>query len=144
MANGHWFRASVKTHSPQIFGRLLETGKHSGEAADDNVADGEDLDEVKARSRELFSTLCQYCFGEAMTILKRDRWCNPSRMTGVIRLSELVSPGKFKHLKDVDRVLTVWEDRVHQLDRKLEERLKIAVITYGSDDGVGFCVPACR
>lgn len=40
------FKVLVKTQSPDVLDLLLEVQKHSGEATDQNLADGEDLDET--------------------------------------------------------------------------------------------------
>lgn len=42
------FEESLKTRSPNVFGRWLEAEKHSGEETDEKSADGEDLDEIDA------------------------------------------------------------------------------------------------
>lgn len=51
---GNWpfrFKVSVKPQSPDVFGHMLDVEKHSGEAGDENLADGQDFDEFEGPIR---------------------------------------------------------------------------------------------
>lgn len=120
-----------------MFGFLQEAEKIIGEATDEILAEGDDGQEARAKSGEIYGVLCLCFTGEAMTVCKGTpdcnglmawqwlhRRCNPRRMARVIWLmTQVANPQRAKHLREVDAAPNALEDRIRQVDREFDERL---------------------
>lgn len=94
---------------PKVFGRLLEAEKHRCEATHENLVDGEDLDEVMARSGEINSLLYQCWAG-------RIRSPGSPGMPDVAWLGRGCTGGTTRELE-------------RELDERLSNTMRTAVVT---------------
>ena len=139
------FKVAIKSVSSVAHGLMVEAERMVGDAKDDVLE--VDCDDAPEISGEIYSILCQYVSGEAMTILRGTPDCqgllawqrlhkkyNPKTMARAIRLmSEVTNPGPIKHIKDVESALTAWEGKRRQLEEEFDESvsngMQIAIMT---------------
>ena len=117
------------------------------ELSNDPVDDIQHAPEQVARSGELYEVLCQFCSGEALSVIKGvpdmegiEAWrrlrrkYNPRTMArGVRMLCEVTNPSKVTSLNDVEMEINKWEEKVRALRAQFGEELtngmKIAILT---------------
>ena len=115
---------------------------------DDHSAEFGGVNASKETSACLFDILCQHVEGEALTIIKSvtgyhgfEAWrrlhrkYSPRTLARRLRLlMAVVNPGKIKNMGEIQSSLTMWEEKIKQLetqfdDNTISDQLKVAIIT---------------
>ena len=136
------FKRTIRSMSRACYSLMLDA-----EVSSDPVDDIQRTPEQDARSGELYDVLCQFCSGEALSVIKLvpdmegiEAWrrlhrkYNPRTMArGVRMLCEVTSPTKVNNLNDVEMEINKWEEKVRTLRSQFGEELtngmKIAILT---------------
>ena len=148
-AGGAWadwafaFKRGVRAQNPEAFRTMQAV-----EAASVEFQEATELaHELEVTSGELYDVLCQFCRGEALSIVKSasdmrgfEAWqklhakYNPRTMARAVRmLGEVVGPARVKELADIQTAVNRWEEKVRilnsQFDEELSNNMKIAIFT---------------
>ena len=137
------FKRTIRSMSIDAYKKMVEVER--------STEDIEELTELEPsleqRSGELYDALCQFCTGEALSVIKSvddmqgmRAWqklfkkYNPKTMArGVRLLGEVTSPPKVKELRDIEVDVNRWEEKCKTLSTQFKEDLsnnmKIAVFT---------------
>ena len=136
------FRRTIRSMSRVCYDLMVEA-----ELSTEPVDTIQHTTEQDARSGELYDVLCQFCTGEALSVIKGvqdmegiEAWqrlhrkYNPRTMArGVRMLCEVTSPIKLNDLRDVETEINKWEEKVRALKTQFGEELtngmKIAILT---------------
>ena len=137
------FKRTIRRMRPATFTKMNEAEQMTDEI--DEVAELEK--EFEVRSGELYDALCQFCQGNAMSIVRSvddmegmrawqrlHKWYNPRTMSrGVRLLCEVTNPPKIKEMKDIETHMNKWEEKVKVLEKQFKETLsnnmRIAIYT---------------
>ena len=137
------FKRGIRSMSRAVYDKMT-----IWELKTEEISEGAELDlDMEQRSAELYDILCQYCSGEAMTILRTvsdmegiKAWqrlykkYNPRTMARGLRLmTESISPPKMKDLVGIESGMAKWEEKVKMLENQfgeiIGEKMKVAIMT---------------
>jgi len=137
------FKRGIRAQSAKVYEQMVAV-----ETLPEEFDEVTDLaKELEGSSGELYDVLCQFCTGEALSIIKATEdmqgvlaWqklhkkYNPKTMArGVRMMAEAINPPKVKELGDLETAINRWDDKVKRLQKQFGEevgnKMKIAIFT---------------
>ena len=138
------FRRAIRSQSATAHAEMIKAEGSETVVNDDDI----EVNASQETSACLFDILCQHVEGEALMIIKSvagfhgfEAWrrlhrkYSPRTLARRLRLlMAVVNPGKIKNMGEIQSSLTMWEEKIKQLetqfdDNTISDQLKVAIIT---------------